>query len=187
MPTEPDEATSAHSTSAIKRRRRLAAAAAATALVVLGACSTGGGGEGVASAGGEPRRTDSGETDDAAAADPDTQALRFAACMRDNGIDMPDPGPGPQGLGDAFQAVAQDSDRDTLQQALNTCQDLMPQYAAQEQHTDDVMLDLAECLREQGLDVSDDPFNDAHLGNVDVGEFSQAMEVCRDVLIRGGQ
>jgi hypothetical protein len=132
------------------------------------------------------RRTGSQGTE-TASPDADTQALVFAECMRDNGVDMPDPGPGQQGLADAFQAVAGNYDRETLQQAISACQELMPRYASQEQHTDDWMLKLAECLREQGLDVSDDPFNDAHSGAVDVGEFSAAMEVCRDVLIRGGQ
>jgi hypothetical protein len=48
------------------------------------------------------------------------------------------------------------------------------------------MLDLAECLREQGLDVSDDPFDDAHSGAIDQGEFGLAMEECRGVMAGGG-
>lgn len=119
--------------------------------------------------------------------DADAQALVFAGCMRDNGVDMPDPGPGQEGLGRAFQEVAGDYDRATLEQAIAACEDLLPQYPSEEQHTDDVMLNLAECLREQGLKVSDDPFGDAHSGAVDVNEFSAAMEVCRDVLTGGGQ
>ena len=100
---------------------------------------------------------------------------------------MPDPGPGQQGLIDAFQAVARDYDRATLEQALTACQDLMPQYAQEHPTGDDWQLDLAECLREQGLDVSDTPFEDAHSGAIDVNEFSAAMEVCRNVMTGGGQ
>jgi hypothetical protein len=124
---------------------------------------------------------------DSGSADADAQALVFAECMRDNGVDMPDPGPGQEGLGNAFQAAAEDVDEDTMRQAMSACEDLMPQYASEEMHDDEVMLDLAECLREQGLDVSDNPFTDMHAGEIDQSELSAAMEVCRDVLMGGGQ
>jgi hypothetical protein len=107
--------------------------------------------------------------------------------VRENGVDMPDPGPGQQGLVDAFQAVSGDYDRATVQQALAACQDLMPQYPQAHPTGDDWMLVLAECLREQGLDVSDNPFEDAHSGAVDVNEFTKAMEACRDVVTGGGR
>jgi len=115
------------------------------------------------------------------------QALVFAGCVRDNGVDMPDPGPGQQGLVDAFRAVSGNYDQATLEQALAACQNLMPQYAQEHPTGDDWMLELAECLREQGLDVSDNPFNEAHSGAIDVNEFSAAMEVCRNELTGGGQ
>jgi hypothetical protein len=160
-------------------------AVAAVALLVLGACNAAEG-DGVASAGGEENRASPEATEDAATLDEDLQALVFAECVRDNGVDMPDPGPGQQGLIDAFQSVARDYDRATLRRALSTCQDLMPQYAQQQHADDDWQLELAECLREQGLEVSDNPFEDAHSGAIDVNEFSAAMEVCRDVLTGGG-
>ncbi|MGH9243852.1 MAG: hypothetical protein ACRD29_05965 [Acidimicrobiales bacterium] len=111
----------------------------------------------------------------------------FAECIRDNGIDMPDPGPGKEGLGAAFQAVAGDYDDDAVEQAIAACEGLMPQYESGEHSGDDWMLELAECLREQGLDVSDNPFQEAHSGAIDVGEFSAAMEVCREVLSGTGR
>jgi hypothetical protein len=167
-----------------ERWRTFGAAGAAAALLVLSACGgTAAGGE-VASAGGEESPA---ESRDIAPLDEDEQALVFAECVRDNGVDMPDPGPGQQGLVDAFQAVAGDYDRATIELALGACEDLFPQYAQEQQHTDGDMLALAECLREQGLDVSDDPFADAHAGAIDVNEFTAAMEVCREVLIGGGQ
>jgi uncharacterized membrane protein len=165
----------------------IAAAAAVAAILVL---SAGGGtaeGDGVASAGGKDSAATPAETEKTAPLDPDAQALVFAGCVRDNGVDMPDPGPGQQGLVDAFRAVSGDYDRATLEQALAACQDLMPQYAQEHPTGDDWMLALAECLREQGLDVSDNPFQDAHSGAVDVNEFSKAMEVCRDELTGGGR
>ena len=167
-------------------RWRTFGAAAVVALLVLAACSTAGG-ERVASAGGDANPAQPAGTEPAAPLDEDAQALVFAECVRDNGVDMPDPGPGQQGLVDAFESVSGDYDRATLEQAILACQDLIPQYAQEQQHTEDWELVLAECLREQGLDVSDSPFEDAHQGRINVGEFSAAMEVCRDVLTGGGQ
>jgi hypothetical protein len=173
-------------TSKTARRLTLAAVAAVAALLALSACG-GSEGDGVASAGGEKNATQPAETEQSAARDPDAQALVFAECVRDNGVDMPDPGPGQQGLVDAFRSVSGDYDQATLEQALAACQDLMPQYPQEHPTGDDWMLALAECLREQGLEVSDNPFEDAHSGRVDVNEFAKAMEICRDVLTGGGQ
>jgi hypothetical protein len=168
------------------RRVALAAVAAVAALLALSACG-GSEGDGVASAGGDKSAAQPAETESSAPLDPDAQALVFADCVRENGVDMPDPGPGQQGLVDAFRSVSGDYDRATLEQALAACQDLMPQYPQEHPTGDEWMLALAECLRKQGLDVSDNPFQDAHSGAVDVNEFAKAMEVCRDVVTGSGQ
>jgi hypothetical protein len=149
--------------------------AVAVALIALAACG--------GSAGGE---ADSETGTDAGSLDEEAQALDFAECMRDNGVELPDPGPGPQGFSEAFQEIAGDYDQATLEQAIAACEDRMPQFASEEQHDDEVMLDLAECLRDEGLDVSDNPFADAHTGAVDQEEFVAAMEVCRQVLSGDG-
>jgi hypothetical protein len=168
-------------------RHFMLAAVAAVALLALTACGGSGEAEGVASAGGEQNAAKPAETEESAPVDPDAQALVFAGCMRDNGVDMPDPGPGQQGLGTALQSVAGDYDRATLEQAFAACEDQLPQYPQEQQHTEDWMLALAECLREQGLEVSDNPFQDAHTGAIDPNEFAAAMEVCRDVVTGGSQ
>jgi hypothetical protein len=167
-------------------RRRPLLAVSVVALLVLSACGAPEG-EGVASAGGEENPGNPPAAEQAAPLDEDAQALVYAECMRDNGVDMPDPGPGRRGLVDALQAVARSYDRATMRLALSACEDVMPQYAQEEHTDDDWQLALAECLREEGLDVSDTPFEDAHSGAIDVNEFSAAMEECRDVLTGGGQ
>jgi hypothetical protein len=169
------------------RRLTLALVAAVAVVLALSACGGTDEGDGVASAGGQQNAAEPAQTEPAGPRDPDAQALVFAGCMRDNGVDMPDPGPGQQGLVDAFESVSGNYDRATLEQALAACQDLMPQYAQAHPQGDDWMLALAECLREQGLDVSDNPFEDAHSGAIDVNEFAAAMEVCRDELTGPGQ
>ena len=169
-------------------RPRLGFSAAVIAAALLAAAC---GGSSDASSGvaslDEDQETSSSNGNEAAPLDADAQALVFAKCVRDNGVDMPDPAPGQQGLIDAFQAVEKDYERATLEQALGACQDLMPQYSQDHPTGDDWQLDLAECLREQGLDVSDTPFEDAHSGAIDINEFSAAMEVCRNELSGGGQ
>jgi hypothetical protein len=169
------------------RQLTLAAIAAAAALLAVSGCGGSGEGEGVASAGGKETVAKPAETQARAPENPDAQALVFAGCMRDKGVDIPDPDPGQEGLGAALQAVAGDYDRATLEQAFNACEDLLPQYPQEQQHTEGWMLALAECLREQGLEVSDNPFQEAHSGAIDPGEFAAAMEVCRDVVTGGGQ
>jgi hypothetical protein len=185
MPESPQGDRRTESVTGTSARWRRVGAASVVALMIFSACSAADGDD-VASAGGEENPASPTASEDNAPLDEDAQALVFAQCVRDNGVDMPDPGPGQQGLIDAFRAVERDYDRATLRQALSACQDLMPQYAQEHPTGDDWQLELAECLREQGLEVSDTPFEDAHSGAIDVNEFSAAMEVCRDVLTGGG-
>lgn len=167
------------------RSRAWGSAAAAVVLLAASACSDSDDGSGIASAGGEANAAASEDGEDIESLDEDAQALAFAECMREEGIDVPDPGPGQEGLAEAFQEAFDDHDQATIDQAFSACEDLMPQYAQEEQHDEVVMLDLAECLREQGLEISDEPFADAHGPDIDQDEFQAAMEVCRDVLEDG--
>ena len=109
-------------------------------------------------------------------------ALAFAACMRDEGIDWPDPtfnadgsidllggnapgaGGGGAGAGQLF------SDRDSLEDAFAVCGPIvegasfLPDRSEQfDEETQDQLLEFAQCLRDNGLDV-DDP---------DLDEFTQ--------------
>jgi hypothetical protein len=152
---------------------------AAVVLLGLTACGGSSGDDGVAAA--DTAALDTGSQD------ADAQALAFAECMRDNGVDMPDPGPGQQGFYQAFHEIESDYDQATIQQALTACEDLMPQFAT-EQHDDDdeAVLALAECLRDQGLDVPDNLFESGALHEIDQDQLRPAMEACRDVLAGGG-
>ena len=173
-------------TRTIARQRPFGTVAAVVALLVLSACSATEG-DGVASAGGERNPGNAAESEDAAPLDPDAQALVFAECMRDNGVDMPDPAPGQQGLQSAFQVVVGDYDRTTLEQAFSACEDQFPQYQQEQDHSDEeLQLAVAECLREQGLDVGDQPFTDGSLHENDPAEITAAMNACNDVLTGGG-
>jgi hypothetical protein len=160
------------------RSRALATAMVAAALLAVGACGGSSGDDGVAAA--------DAAAPDRGSQDADAQALAFAQCMRDNGVDMPDPGPGQQGFYEAFHELEANYDQATLQEALTACEDLMPTFAAEQHGDDEDMLALVECLRDQGLDVPDNLFENGMPPNVHQDELMAAMEECRGVLAGGG-
>jgi hypothetical protein len=169
-------------------RRRSFGAVAAVALLFLGACSGTGEGNGVASAGGDSNRTE--EDTEREALDEEAQALAFAECMREEGIDMPDPAPGQGSLREALRGAEANYDRATYEQALTACEDLLPQRehegGGHDQERDEDMLALAECLRERGLDVPDNLFEGGALHDIDDDELRVAYEECRDEVVGGG-
>lgn len=172
-------------TATTARRRAFGAAAAILALLVLSACGEAADGDGVASAEGE---ADQAATEDTTPMDADAQALAFAECMREEGIDMPDPAPGQRGLGEAFQhGAAQTRDRAAFERAQAACQEFLPQFehgdeAGHEQERREMMLELAECIRAQGFDVSDDLAELRGHDAIDDDDLRVAMEECRDEL-----
>jgi hypothetical protein len=157
------------------------------ALLALSACGGPAEGDGVASAGGEA--SPAAEDTEQEPVDEEVQALAFAQCMRDNGIDMPDPAPGQEGLSEALHGIEEDYDQATIDEASAACQDLLPQRAHEGGHDaarEETELALADCLREQGLEVPDDLFAVGGLHDVDDDELRAAMEECRDVVAGGG-
>jgi hypothetical protein len=151
--------------------------AAVVALVALSACGGAAGG-GVAS-----EDTERGSLDE------EVQALAFAECMRGNGVDMPDPTPGQEGLREALHGIEDDYDEATIEQAIAACEDFLPQRVHEGGHDaarDEAMLALAECLRDQGLEVPDNLFEGGGPHDVEDDELRTAMEECRDVVAGGG-
>jgi hypothetical protein len=167
-------------------RRALGGAAAAFTLLAVSACGGGGAdGDDVASLGGDVNPL---ETEDTEPLDEDAQALVFAECMRDEGIDIADPGPDQEGLSAALHEAEESYDRETYDQALNACEELLTHrdHGSDDHAPDDeMMLDLAECLREQGLDVPDNLFEGGGMHDVEDDEVGAAMEECRDVAAGG--
>lgn len=166
------------------RRRTFGAALAVAGLLALSACGGAAEGDGVASAGGDANST--AEDTEQGSLLEEAQALAFAECMRDNGVDMPDPAPGQEGLSEALHGVEDSYDQATIDEALTACEELLPQRAHEgghDQERDEDMLALAECLREQGLDVPDNLEGGLH--DVDDDELRAAMEECRDVVAGG--
>jgi len=135
------------------------------------------------------------ETPAAAAADgPDAstrQAMAdFAECMRENGIDFPDPGSGERG------AVRIDGSPEKLREAEEACADerakIKPPELSEEEQKKmrEAALANSRCMREHGIDFPDPQFGEGgrmqqRIGgpgsNVDPNsqKFKDAMTACQ--------
>ena len=136
--------------------------------------------------------------------------FEFAACMRDNGLDIEDPTVDADG-NVAFQfrggASPQDAgfDREAARTARNACSDLLEGVTLGFGRGDiteiqDTLFDYAACMRENGYDMSDPDFGNFGPGNgggqaepgLVVGPFGEidpedpvfagADEVCSEIL-----
>ncbi len=133
-------------------------------MLLLASCSSGddGGSEGVASLTDTNGTAD--ETVDAELTAEDA-ALAWASCMRDAGIDVPDPEITADG-GISFQGVAQaagvELGGEEFQEALEVCGELLEGVilgpgggGGNLDALEDALFVLTECLRDEGLDVGD--------------------------------
>lgn len=177
-------------TTTARGRGSLLAALAVALVALLGMTACGGQAEGsdVATAGDSTAEPEPSATPDESA-DPDEAALEFAECMRENGVDMPDPEPGQNGGFQLFGGGTGDVDQATLERALEACRDLAPQLeggAEIDPEMEEQMLALAECMREHGIDMPD-PTTDGGLSlqlpdGVDREEVDAALEECRETV-----
>jgi hypothetical protein len=156
--------------------RPMPAALLATATLALAAC---GGGE-------EPEEGGEGLSE-AAVQD---AGLRFARCMREHGIDMPDPQPGRGGL----RGLLVDGDRTNdpgFRKAESDCrkhlQGLVSEIdEGQRREFEEARLEFARCMREKGFDVPDPARGGgqqgAGLGELDLEDprVQEAMDGCRE-------
>ncbi|ONK13461.1 hypothetical protein [Streptomyces sp. MP131-18] len=166
-------------------RARRALTAAALGAALLTACGGGDGGDG-----GQVAAVDGGASPDAAAgdADPAEQGRKFAECLRENGLEVPDPDPATGEL-DLTDAAGEGEGRDALMTAFEACRDLAPeQYAEQPEpgaEQLDAMREFAACMRENGIDVPDpDPAAGLEPGAVDPAApgYDAALEACQEHL-----
>jgi hypothetical protein len=184
-------------TTTTRRRRALVALALALALTTGAACGSGGGGaeaaegdDGVASLDGSGGTSDDDSGDDdsdggggdgggdgpaqgerPSSAEFQDAALAYAECMREHGIDMPDPefsgeggvsirgGPDDgsgAGPGDEEFDAAEEACSPIMEDALPDLQ-LSPEEQAERQ---DQMVAVAECMRDKGHDMPDPEVGD---------------------------
>jgi hypothetical protein len=170
------------------------------AMALLAACTGATAAPSVASlddpaASGDPSASPSAPTD------PQEAFLAFAECMREHGIDMPDPQVSDEG-GGKFSVGFSAGDRvgspddEEFKAANEACQPLLenaigeggrPELSPEEE---EAMLDFARCMREHGIDMPD-PGQGGMIfqaggpddeSSFDREAFEAAQEACQDLL-----
>ena len=142
-----------------------------------------------------------GESNSGETVDEEAAALAFATCMRDEGMDFPDPTVGADGSvtfarpgvgggdGGGFATDPAFGDAVEVCRTLIEGAGFLPD-AAEATEREDMMLDVARCLRENGVDVPDPDV--AALGAGGGGPFgpdfdpddpatAEAIDACQDV------
>ncbi|MEV4617896.1 hypothetical protein AB0J74_04140 [Asanoa sp. NPDC049573] len=173
----------------MKRRQRLAYAVIPVALLfaVAGCGGSGDGdGNGVASLGGTP--TASASSGAAGPADQGERALKFAQCMREQGIDMPDP----EIDGGRISQRINAGPGDDVQAAQEKCKEFAPSGGPGGKPDPQMlerMLAHAKCMRDNGVEAFPDP--DPDNGGIRINEqiandpdFKAAQEKCDALMER---
>jgi len=163
--------------------RKKLATVAALALVTTFVAACGGG-------------EDSG---DEAGQDRTDAALAFSECMRDNGVDMPDPQADGSMMLDENSGI--DPNSDEFKAAQEECgsimEDAMPEPDPEQMaEVKDQLLEFAECMRGEGIDFPDPQVDGGRVmmgpgpgseGDVDEPAMRAAQEACEDLMPeRGG-
>ncbi|WP_433462698.1 hypothetical protein [Spirillospora sp. CA-128828] len=116
--------------------------------------------------------------------------MKFAQCMRENGVDVPDPG---TGEGRALR-LGKGGDRTKLQAALEKCQQWLQAGGKMPDLKDpkvrDQYVKFAQCMREHGVNIPD-PGPDGQITiptqRVDRSKAEKAREACKGSLPGAGR
>jgi hypothetical protein len=116
-----------------------------------------------------------------ASVDPEEAALAFAECMREHGVDMPDPQVGSNGeMTFSIGVGPGNADMETMQAAQEACQDLMPRAMGEPRELSaeekDAMLGFAKCMRDHGIDMPDPEFENGGMVRIGGGSRSNGGE-----------
>lgn len=167
------------------RGRSLMALAAAA--LFLTACGAQEGGSDVASVTGTGAKPTAGAT---ATADRNAQAVKYTTCLREQGLDIADPGPDGR-LQMKFDKSSGGPEK--VQKAMDACKALQPAgmnlgKGGDPKQAED-MRKQAQCMRDNGVEAFPDPEGGMVRITPEVGEdpdFKAAQEKCR-MNIGGGQ
>jgi hypothetical protein len=147
----------------------------ALTLVLTGCGSGDSGGAGVASVNGPGKQTAAGA---APSADSQGKALKFAQCMRENGVDMQDPD------SSGKMAMTFDAPQEKVEAAQEACRQYAP--SGRQVRNDPKMAEnlrkLAQCMRDNGVESYPDPEGGMMRIDGKVGEdpdFKAAEEKCK--------
>ncbi|GII96917.1 hypothetical protein [Sinosporangium siamense] len=117
-------------------------------------------------------------------ADKNEAALKFAECMRGQGVDMPDPEPN-----SPITIQERAGERDKVKKAQEACKQFLQASVGEQgqQAVDpkqrDTLLKLARCMREQGIEMPDPAADGKVEINIPPGtpeqKVKEAHEACR--------
>jgi hypothetical protein len=122
------------------------------------------------------------------AGDREQAALAYARCMREHGVDFPDP------VNGRFEFKNQRGDQRKLEEAQKACQDILqaaaPQLSEeQEAEMREAAVEFAKCMREHGVDMPDPKFPEGGgvlmrmpRGSEDDPDFQEAQKACQSIL-----
>jgi hypothetical protein len=180
-------------------KRKLGVASAVGVLVLalglaLTACGGDGDSGGVASltdtSGQSTTNEDEGSNgaDRAGKKDYKDAALEYARCMREHGVDMPDP------VNGRFEFRSRRGDQRKMDEAQKACADILqdaqpPISEEEEAEMRDAALEFSKCMREHGVDMPDPQFPEGGgmLMRVPKGterdpDFQEAQKACQPIL-----
>lgn len=164
-------------TAARSRGRSLAAACALAAALALTATACSGDGGGT---------KDGGSASDTKKTEED-QALEHRKCLRDQGLDIPEPKPGENGMGVTIDGGSMGKEK--MEKAFKACEDKAVGGGPKEltQAEKDKMVAFARCMRKNGFDMPDPKFDGAGmqaapaLKQKDMKKFEKANKACESV------
>ncbi|WP_236009081.1 hypothetical protein [Actinomadura physcomitrii] len=158
--------------------------------VLVGAVACGGGGDGgdgVASVGGAAAKASASPS---RSLSPEDAQLKFAQCMRQNGVDVPDPGSGHA----ETMRIGKGAEKGKLQAALKKCQSWLQAGGKLPDLKDpkvrDQYVKFAQCMREHGADMKDpDPDGTIHIpvGKTNPETVNRAREACKNLAPGAGK
>ncbi|MEV6957053.1 hypothetical protein [Streptomyces sp. NPDC051183] len=171
----------------MKRSMTMTTAAVLTGLTLFVTACTGGSGSADGKDGkdgkkdGSSSNAASGGAGGGGGADAD-KALKVRKCLRDNGVDAPDPEPGqdPRGM-----TLGGNADSEAVKKAFEKCGlDAPGSGPGPSQEIKDKALKTAKCMRDKGFDVPDPEFKGNAMSStripdgVDKQAFMDAMNQC---------
>ncbi|HEU4656201.1 MAG TPA: hypothetical protein VFR97_01685 [Capillimicrobium sp.] len=156
--------------------RSILIGAAACAALALTACGGDGGGEAAATAG-----------------DPDQARLEWARCMREHGVDVPDPDPDGR-----IEMRLEPGSQAQMERAQEACRELQEAAApplSEEERTElyDAAVEFSQCMREHGVDMPDPQQAEGggilmrmpeggRMPDMESPAFQRAQEACEDLM-----
>ncbi|MCX4526404.1 MULTISPECIES: hypothetical protein [unclassified Streptomyces] len=169
----------------MNRSMTMTMAAALTGLTLFVTACTGGG-----SSDGKKDGKDDGKTSNASSgtgkgsgtsgADAD-KALKTRKCLREHGIDAPDPEPGQDPRGMTLGSGSEDPE--ALKKAFEACGMQAPGSGEMSQADKDKALKWAKCMRDNGVNIPDPTFNGSAMSATQIPEgqekaFEEAQKKC---------